>query len=98
MRLALNGATTMRADLATDIRVASEAGFDCLEIWAAKLRTFLESYSTGDLKQLFEANRIRPYSINSIEHLTFRDSHGRADLLFECDQLCRIASEIECPY
>jgi hypothetical protein len=37
MKLALNGATTMKADLVEDIRVASTAGFDCLEIWASKL-------------------------------------------------------------
>jgi len=40
MKLALNGATTMRADLATDLQAAKEAGFDYLEIWAAKLRAF----------------------------------------------------------
>ena len=29
MKIALNGATTMRADLATDINAASAAGFEC---------------------------------------------------------------------
>lgn len=98
MKLALNGATTMKADLATDIRVASEAGFDCLEIWSAKLRTYLQDNTTEDLAALFTEHRIEPYSINSIEHVTFRTSEGRAELLFECEQLCRIASEIGCPY
>jgi 2-keto-myo-inositol isomerase len=98
MKLALNGATTMKADLATDIRVASEAGFDCLEIWSAKLREFLQASSTGDLASIFKEHRIEPYSINSIEHITFRTREGRAELLFECEQLCQIASEIACPY
>jgi|SRR6185295_6444922 len=98
MKLALNGATTMKADLATDIRVACEAGFDCLEIWSAKLRTYLQENTTGDLAALFKEHRIEPYSINSIEHVTFRTSDRRAELLFECEQLCRIASEIGCPY
>ena len=88
----------MKADLATDIRVASEAGFDCLEIWSAKLRTFLQDNSTDDLAALFKEHHIEPYSINSIEHVTFRTSEGRAELLFECEQLCRIASEIACSY
>jgi 2-keto-myo-inositol isomerase len=88
----------MKADLATDIRVASEAGFDCLEIWSAKLRTYLQDNTTEDLAALFKEHRIEPYSINSIEHVTFRTSEGRAELLFECEQLCRIASEIACPY
>ena len=88
----------MKADLATDIRVASAAGFDCLEIWSAKLRTYLQDNTSDDLAALFKEHRIEPYSINSIEHVTFRTSEGRAELLFECEQLCRIASEIGCPY
>ena len=84
MKLALNGATTMKADLATDIRAASVAGFDCLEIWAAKLRDFLRSHSTAELKSMFEESGIEPYSINSIERITFRDAEGHAKLSEEC--------------
>jgi 2-keto-myo-inositol isomerase len=98
MKLALNGATTMRADLAADIRAASNAGFDCLEIWASKLRNFLKSNATADLKSLFDEHEVEPYSINSIERITFRDGEAHAKLLDECEQLCRIASEINCPY
>ena len=98
MQIALNGATTMRADLETDIRAASEAGFDCLEIWASKLRTYLESRTTTDLNDLFATHKITPYSINSIEHITFRDSIRHQSLLAECEELCRIAEEIHCPY
>ncbi len=98
MKLALNGATTMRADLASDIRAASAAGFDCLEIWASKLRAFLKANSTADLKRLFDEHGIEPYSINSIESITFRDAEAHAKLLEECEELCRIGSEINCPY
>jgi 2-keto-myo-inositol isomerase len=98
MKLALNGATTMRADLVSDIRAASAAGFDCLEIWASKLRTFLESNSTAELKSLLDEHRLEPYSINSIERITFRDAEGHARLLEECDEMCRIAASIGCPY
>src|ERR1700704_794589 len=98
MKLALNGATTMKADLATDITVASAAGFDCLEIWAAKLKTFLATNTTDDLNILFQDNRIEPYSINSIEHVTFRDDDGLIALRSECKEICRLASELACPY
>jgi 2-keto-myo-inositol isomerase len=98
MKLALNGATTMRADLSTDIRAASAAGFDCLEIWASKLRIFLQANSTADLKSLFDEYMIEPYSINSIESITFREAEAHGELLEECEELCRIASEINCPY
>ena len=98
MKLALNGATTMKADLATDIKAASAAGFDYLEIWSAKLQSFLRTNTAYDLKQMLQEKGIAPYSINSIEQITFRDGDGRRSLRSECDELCRIAAEINCPY
>jgi len=98
MEIALNGATTMKADLETDIRAASEARFDWLEIWASKLREFLKSHSTSDLNDLFVTHDIKPYSINSIERITFRDAAAHRSLLAECEDLCRVAAEIRCPY
>ena len=98
MKLSFNGATTMKADLATDIRAASAAGFDYLEIWAAKLRKFLKSNSVSDLKKLFNESNIKPLSINSIEHVTFRDAQSYARIRSECDELSAIANAIGCPY
>ncbi|HEV8370612.1 MAG TPA: sugar phosphate isomerase/epimerase [Pyrinomonadaceae bacterium] len=97
MKLALNGATTMRADLATDLSVAGAAGFDYLEIWAAKLRDFLKNNSTADLKNLFAKHNLQPLSINSIEHITFRDAQAYESIKQQCDELSQIAAEIDCP-
>jgi 2-keto-myo-inositol isomerase len=98
MKLALNGATTMRADLATDLRAAEIAGFDYLEIWASKLRDYLKQNSTADLKNLFAQHHLQPLSINSIEHITFRDSDAYESIKQQCQELSQIASEIGCPY
>jgi 2-keto-myo-inositol isomerase len=98
MKLALNGATTMKADLVTDIEAASRAGFDYLEIWAPKLRVFLKSHTSAELNAIFHKHSLAPYSINSIERITFRDERGHKDLLNECEEICRLASEIDCPY
>src|SRR5262249_6503478 len=98
MRIALNGATTMHADLETDIKAAAAAGFYGIEIWASKLRAFLRDHTTTDLKALFQTYKLAPCSINSIERITFRDEGGRANLLTECNELCRVASEVGCPY
>ena len=98
MKLALNGATTMHADLPTDIKAAGEAGFDLVEIWAAKLREFLKTNKVEDLKQLLKENNLEPYSINSIEHITFRNEEDYAKIKAECEELSAIAGEIGCPY
>ena len=98
MKLSLNGATTMKADLPTDIRAAAAAGFELVEIWAAKLRRFLESNSPADLKALFDESGVQPLSINSIEHITFRDAGAYARIKAECEELCAIAATIKCPY
>ena len=98
MKIALNGATTMHADLETDIRAAGAAGFDLIEIWAAKLREFLKSKTTDDLKKLLEENNIKAYSINSIEHITFRSEEDYEKIKAETKELSKIAEEIDCPY
>jgi 2-keto-myo-inositol isomerase len=98
MKLALNGATTMRADLATDLIAAQTAGYDYLEIWAAKLRAFLKQNVIRDLQELFNKHHIPALSINSIEHITFRDELAYQQIKQQCHELCSIAAEINCPY
>lgn len=98
MKIALNGATTMYADLETDIRAAGEAGFDMVEIWAAKLRKFLESHSIAELKALLSGRNVEAYSINSIEHITFRTLEDYESIKAQCGELSAVAGELACPY
>lgn len=99
MKIALNGATTMHADLVTDVNAASAAGFDLLEIWSAKLYKFLEKEHTpAELKALLAEKNLQPWSINSIEHITFRNEEDYAEIKAECETLAKIAGEIGCPY
>jgi 2-keto-myo-inositol isomerase len=98
MKLALNGATTMHADLETDIRAAGHAGYDLVELWASKLRTYLESHSIEDLRMILTENNVEPYSINSIEHITFRTPEDYESIKAQCGELSAIAKELYCPY
>jgi len=88
----------MHADLITDIKAASAAGFDMLEIWSAKLYEFLKEHTPADLKILLAEHDLQPYSINSIEHVTFRSPEDYAEVKAECEALSKIAGEIGCPY
>lgn len=99
MKLALNGATTMHADLVTDIQAAKAAGFELIEIWAAKLREFLKTNTVADLKTLLDDAGLEPWSINSIEHITFRTPDDYENIIkAQCEELCSIAGQIGCKY
>lgn len=98
MKIALNGATTMHADLETDIRAAGRAGYDLIEIWATKLREFLKTQNEDELTRLLDENKLQPYSINSIEHITFRTPDDYRNIKAECEELSGIAGRIGCPY
>ncbi|HID88067.1 MAG TPA: sugar phosphate isomerase/epimerase [Anaerolineae bacterium] len=98
MLLGLNGATTMKADLATDIRVAGQAGYDVVEIWAAKLDEFLRTGTLEDVARLLAEAGVKAHAINSIERITFRDPAGQAEVRGRCKQLARYAQAIGCPY
>jgi 2-keto-myo-inositol isomerase len=98
MKLALNGATTMHADLETDIQAAGEAGFELVEIWASKLRRYLEAHSIDELRILLTSNNVEAYSINSIEHITFRTNEDYDLIKAECGELSAVARQIACPY
>ena len=97
MLLGLNGATTMKADLATDIRVAGQAGYDVLEIWAAKLDAFLQEGSLADVVSLLREAGVKSHAINSIERITFRDEAGYEGMRGRCRQLSRMAQVLGCP-
>ncbi len=97
MLIALNGATTMRADLETDIQVAHLAGYDLLEIWAAKMDSYLTAHSVAELARLFRRAKIQPYSINSIEHINLRSPEDYKGIKETCRRFSSIAKTIGCP-
>jgi 2-keto-myo-inositol isomerase len=96
MLLGFNGATTMKATLQEDIAAASEAGFKALEIWAAKMDTYLANHGLDDLNAIFTEHRVRPASINSIEFITFRSVDDYALIKARCHELCARADALGC--
>jgi 2-keto-myo-inositol isomerase len=96
MQLGLNGATTLTADLATDIAVAGEAGYDFVEIWAAKLLGYLERGGLAGLRRDLKAAGLRAATLNSVEHVTFNDPSGHVRMLEDFRRLCRIAEAVGC--
>ena len=98
MQLGLNGATTMGSTLEEDLAAAESAGFDFLEIRAPKLEAFLERHDVDDLKALFEGKKCQPYSINSIENITFREEEDYEGLRDLSRHYAEIGAAIGCRY
>ncbi len=95
MRLAFHGATTMKADLMTDVAVTARAGYRALEVWAAKMDAYLRDHSLQEMNALFRKDGVEPASINSIEFIGFRGDEFAA-IRQRCRDLCAIAEGIGC--
>jgi len=96
MELGLNGATTLTADLATDIAVAGKAGFDFIEIWAAKLIGYLDRGGLPALRRDLRRAEVTPATLNSVERITFNDPSGHIRMREDFQRLCRVAEAIGC--
>ncbi len=94
MKLGFHGATTMKADLATDIRISAQAGFKGLELEDPKIVEFLKDHTLQDIKKLLQNNHVEPLSINTLEFIGFPDDP--AALVENCKTLSQIADAIGC--
>ncbi len=96
MELGINGATTLTADLPTDIQVAGKAGFDFVEIWAGKLFDYLGRGGISGVRRDLKRARVRPLTVNSVEHVTFNDPSGQVRKIEEFRRMCQLAAAIRC--
>lgn len=97
MQIGFNEATTMkRSDLVTDLALADEAGFDGIEIRIDKLQHYLQSHRLADLKRALSSLRIRPWTFNALESVTFRDKDSHHRLLADCRTVCEAGQAIGC--
>jgi 2-keto-myo-inositol isomerase len=97
MKLALNGATIMQSPLNDDVEIAAETGFSALEVWAGKLDEYVRRAPLEVLAQKLRALGVRPWCINSIEDITFRDAAGRREVLARLERLAGAARAIGAP-
>jgi 2-keto-myo-inositol isomerase len=96
MRLGFHGATSMTSDLETDVTATAHAGLKALELWAAKIDTYLAEHSPAELNTLLAEHGVAPMSINSIEFISFRGDEY-PQIRARCRALCEIAQAIGCP-
>jgi len=99
-RFGLNGATTgARVDLATDIRVAGEAGYQVVELRDTKIERYLASGGTlASLRGLLQQAGVEVLSINALEDSTLRVGPALEPVLARTRTFCEWARALGCPY
>ena len=98
MKIGFNGASTMKTDLPRDIKAASQAGYDLIEIWAKKMESYLSDHTLDDLKGLFKKAKIKPLAINSVEFITFNSSWEKTNTMNLIKRYAKWADHLRCPY
>jgi 2-keto-myo-inositol isomerase len=98
MRLGFNGATTQTADLATDIRIAGQAGYEVIELRDNKLDQFLTQGSLDDVRLMLREANVAAWTINAISLIGVGGAAGTARAVARCRELSRYAQAIECPW
>jgi 2-keto-myo-inositol isomerase len=97
-RIALNGATT-GGDLLADLRAASEAGYDAIEIPDSKLDAYLLMGGTlASLTRQLERYDLSVLGVGALEEATLLDGAERGAMLARCEVLCKRASILRAPY
>jgi 2-keto-myo-inositol isomerase len=98
MRLGFNGATTQTADLATDIRIAGQAGYDVIELRDNKLDQFLAQGTLDDVRRMLREAGVEAWTINAISRVGVDGVVGTERAVARCRELSRYAQAIECPW
>lgn len=98
MKIGFNGASTMKTDLPGDIRAASGAGYDLIEIWARKMESYLLDHSLDDLRKLLAEARLKPLAINSVEFITFNAPWEKANTMNLIARYAEMADRLDCPF
>jgi sugar phosphate isomerase/epimerase len=95
MLLGLHTGSIMYTNVATDIRVAIDAGYDAIELYIPKLIRYLDAgYEAEELLPMLDSLRVA--MINSFLNIECQDPAVRRDLREQCERLCAVATTLDC--
>jgi 2-keto-myo-inositol isomerase len=98
MKICFNEATTMKnSTLEQDLFLCEQNNYDYIEIRLDQLRQYLKKHAAADLVHFFSQSSIKPYSLNAVEFITFRDPAGYRAVKDDLEFLCQIGQRINCP-
>lgn len=98
MIITMHGLSTMHCNVVTEIRLASETGYEGFEIVDSKLLRYLDvGFKAEELVPLFKQYKVKPVVINALKEIERVGPEEHKQLLMEAEQLCAAAEVIKCP-
>jgi sugar phosphate isomerase/epimerase len=94
----MHGLSTMHCNLATEIRLASETGYDAVELVETKLLRYLDvGFRAEDLLPLLGRYAVPVVMINALKSIERVEPGEREQLMAEAERLCSAAKILNCP-
>lgn len=98
MKTACHGICTNYCNVATEIRLAKEAGYDGMEFLARKLMRYLENGgTTRTLRERVQAVGLETGVINAFMNIELWRGAERAEMLRQAERYTQITAELDCP-
>lgn len=104
MKLGYNQATCMKnSNLEIDLKLCEKYGYDYIELRIDMLEDYFRTHSLEELQELFRHSRVKPFSINAIDHINFNTPKQweriRDQIIFSCETAKAIGCSclIVCP-
>jgi sugar phosphate isomerase/epimerase len=94
--IALHGASILHTNIATDIRVAREAGYQGIELWIPKLTRYLDA-GFGPEQLTSMLGPLRVTMLDVLMPVESPDRAARQRLAALCTRLAPIAAQLRCP-
>lgn len=98
MQLGINGSTIEMCDLSEFLEISAKAGYEAVELRMPKIDEYLKKKTFDDLRAELDKNRLRVFTINSIENSTLQNDDGQKAVLSEVKKFARYAAEVSCPW
>src|SRR5262245_19780764 len=96
MIIALHNLAAKHANLLTGIGIAKETGYAGVEIDGGKLRRYLgQGFTLVSLRTLFKD--VPPIGLSYVQDIERQSPKEYEALLQECESLCALAAQINCP-
>lgn len=98
MKTAFHGVSVWYSNAVTQLRIASEAGFDALEILPEHLFRYIDN--GGSLEKflaLMDQHGIEISCINALKRIGRHQTEERAEMLKEAHKICHAAQVLKCP-